>query len=151
VVHLHHQGDAIPAEAFDHRHFPQGAVPGERAAGDLPDGGRQREVAAWSGHAQAEEMTIDIEIWIVDPIRSTDAQWDGRQFPASRRDGWHPIDHHGSDGLEGVAPGHGGGVEEKEPAYVEVHGRGLAIEEHCVQAAELLHETRIERFGALGT
>jgi hypothetical protein len=67
VVHFRHDGDVAAFEAFDDPHLPQRTRAVQRLAGDVAAEVGEFLATAGSRNRNPMDMSVDVEIGIVDP------------------------------------------------------------------------------------
>ena len=139
VVELRHHAHVSVREALDDVHLPQRSCPVELPFGHVGHVRGQLGGAARRGERGASDVVAEIEVTVVGPVGVAEAQRHRHQ--AAPEHGGHgqarpdEVPHL----LEGVAPGHGGGVEDGRHRDVHVEAGCLHVKEAGVQTGQLLH------------
>ena len=136
VVDLGDHADLVALQPFDDPHLPQRAVPVELAADHVGRELGQLAHPARRGQRGAAEMIVDVELGIVDPHRVAQAEGHLDQPAPEHRCQRDPLVDELAQPAEGVAPGHGGRVENGDQRHVHVEGGCLRVEEGGVEPAQ---------------
>src|SRR5690606_9974465 len=91
------------------------------------------------GAADAADVVVDVEVGVFYPHGVVEVERHVDQAPT---EGWHQVEPLGDevlDLLEGVAAGHGAGVEHHGHGHVHVVGGRLEVEECGVESGETFH------------
>ncbi len=143
VVHFGHEGDLAVFEPFDHPYLPQRSIAVQLPAGDVRGKVGQLAHTAGRGEGCPLYMVVDIELGVVHPGGLPQTERDLDQPPLEHGEKRDPLHNPLADPPEGVAPRHGGGVEDGHDHDVHVDGRRLHVEEAGVLAGQSFRGHRL--------
>ncbi len=144
-MHLGHHRDLPVGQTLDRPELPQRTLAVQGLPGDVPAGLGEFLPATRRRHRRAVQVTVDVEVRIIDPHRMVHVERGVVQLAAKRRRGSGTEVELVLELVEGVAAGHRGRVENQQPAHVQQLCRGFQIEEAGVETAEAFHLRDVSR------
>jgi len=139
VVHLGDHPDPVVLEALDHPDLPQRASTVERDRCDAGCEFGQLPTASGSWSVHAMNVEVDVEVGVLDPDRMVEVERDVHQPASKRSDQVHALEDQLTDGLEGVAAGHGLGIEDRRHRHVHVGVGRFEVREGGVDPRQTFH------------
>src|ERR1700756_4894848 len=94
-------------------------------------------------------MALELKVVVIDPDRVIQVQLAIGKLQTKFG---HCIDaqhHRVAETVEGVTAGHRRGVQLHDAAHVQRLGRGLCVQEKCVESAESLHTSSLDLVAAM--
>ena len=126
-------------ETLDQIQLPERAGTIQRSCVDPRHQLRQLSAIARRWHGDVTDVEIEIELGVLDPVRVIEAEGNGHEFAAKRREQVDPAGDERSERLEVESIRGRGRVQDDHAGDVTVLGRRLEVEEAGVESGELLH------------
>ena len=120
VVDLVDDRDAVTGQTFGDIHLPHRTAPIERCACDLADQLIEFPTTAGSGHLDAAEVIVQIDIVGFHPHRMMQLQRDIHELMTKRSHGLEPRIRNMPEQVEAVSPLHAGHIEHADLQRVHV-------------------------------
>ena len=139
VVHLAHDGDAVRLKAFDEMEFPQRAVAVQRSARDLADHLVEAAPATVPRRLYPPQVVVEIELAVLPPHRVVKFPGDVDKSVAQRLQQRQTLSNLLTEYFERET--RRAAVDDRGLHGVAVYGRGLAVKQHRVVAAQALHDS----------
>jgi len=138
-MQLEHHGEPAVGQAIDEMNFPQRTAAVQRSARDVADDLIQLPPTAGTGHADAAQVVVELDLAILQPHRMVQLEWHLYELVPQGIQQRQPPPYPVAEYLEVEVTIEVGGIDDDDLESVGRDIGGFAVQQHGIPAVESLH------------